>query len=66
MVKKCLECKYYKKREDKCYNQCELKSRLMRTDETCTDFTPKNDDDTMLKELEERVAKLERIVMRIL
>lgn len=67
MIKKCLECKYFKKGR---YNgECELHNRYKRNDGTCEDFTckcgeTKNDKEyeDRLDELELRIFRLERLV----
>ena len=69
MVKKCLECKYYEARESSIYGRCRLNDYLTRTNETCTDFTAAREESkssTALEELEDRVSKLEKLMMRIL
>ena len=67
MVRKCLECKYFKETG---YNgNCKLHNRYKRNNDTCDDFTckcdkTKNDKEyeDRLDELELRIFKLERLV----
>lgn len=72
MVKKCLECKYFKKRDTDRYGKCALhvRSGLKNTDDTCDDFTPiagENDKlaNLSITALELRVSRLENMVQNI-
>ena len=72
MVKKCLECKYFKKGDTDRYGRCALhvRSGLINTDDTCGDFTPiagENDKLTNLSitALELRISRLEDMVQNI-
>ena len=66
MVKKCLECKYYEAREGRIYGRCRLNNCLIRTNETCTDFTAAREESKSSTTLVDRVSKLEKLMMRIL
>ena len=73
MVKKCIECKYFeelKKVGGGCYGRCNLHGYLVKTDETCVDFTEDKVNTEIENEklayLEKRIEKLESIVMRLL
>lgn len=67
MVRKCLECKYFK---DNGYNgNCILHNRYKKRSDSCEDFTCKCDEikndkeyEDRLDELELRIFKLERMV----
>ena len=61
MVRKCIECKYFKHDGSDVYGRCRLINRYMRPNETCDDFTNKADKDDYNKihELEMRIEKLE-------
>lgn len=61
MVRKCIECKYFKHDGSDVYGRCRLINRYMRPNETCDDFTNKADkeDYNKIHELEMRIEKLE-------
>ena len=61
MVRKCIECKYFKHDGSDVYGRCRLINRYMRPNETCDDFTNKADKESYNKihELEMRIEKLE-------
>lgn len=69
-VRKCLECKYFKKPEGRSgLGDCELNNSRTFTYDSCSDFTDKNTPSPeagSIQALEERVAQLERLVMRLL
>lgn len=61
MVRKCIECKYFKHDGSDVYGRCRLINRYMRPNETCDDFTNKSDKEyyNKIHELEMRIEKLE-------
>ena len=61
MVRKCIECKYFKHDGSDVYGRCRLINRYMRPNETCNDFTNKYDKEyyNKIHELEMRIEKLE-------
>ena len=61
MVRKCIECKYFKHNGSDVYGRCRLINRYMRPNETCDDFTNKADkeDYNKIHEVEMRIEKLE-------
>ena len=61
MVRKSIECKYFKHDGSDVYGRCRLINRYMRPNETCDDFTNKADkeDYNKIHELEMRIEKLE-------
>lgn len=61
MVRKCIECKYFKHDGSDVYGRCRLINRYMRPNETCDDFTNKADKEyyNKIHELETRIEKLE-------
>ena len=61
MVRKCIECKYFKHDGSDVYGRCRLINRYMRPNETCDDFTNKANKENYNKihELEMRIEKLE-------
>ena len=61
MVRKCIECKYFKHDGSDVYGRCRLINRYMRPNETCNDFTNKDDKEyyNKIHELEIRIEKLE-------
>ena len=61
MVRKCIECKYFKHDNSDVYGRCRLINRYMRPNETCDDFTNKADKEyyNKIHELEMRIEKLE-------
>ena len=61
MVKKCIECKYFKYEGSDVHGRCRLINRYMRPNETCNDFTNKADKEyyNKIHELEMRIEKLE-------
>ena len=61
MVKKCIECKYFKHDNSNVFSRCRLINRYVHPNETCDDFTNKDDKENYNKihELEMRIEKLE-------
>ena len=61
MVRKCIECKYFKHEGSDVYGRCRLINKYMRPNETCNDFTNKDDKEyyNKIHELEMRIEKLE-------
>ena len=61
MVRKCIECKYFKHDGSDVDGRCRLINRYMRPNETCDGFTNKADKENYNKihELEMRNEKLE-------
>ena len=61
MVRKCIECKYFKHDGSDVYGRCRLINRYMRPNETCDDFTNKADKEyyNKIHEVEMRIEKLE-------
>ena len=70
--KLCMECKYYDYRKGKLINRCELDGSCKMPNDSCVNYTTKEEEvkhnirDCSYEELENRVAKLESIVMRLL
>ena len=66
MVRKCIECKYFKHDGSDVYGRCRLINRYMRPNETCDDFTNKADKENYNKihELEMRIEILEKIIRK--
>ena len=66
MVRKCIECKYFKHDGSDVYGRCRLINRYMRPNETCDDFTNKADkeDYNKIHELEMRLEILEKIIRK--
>lgn len=61
MVRKCIECKYFKHDGSDVYGRCRLINKYMRPNETCNDFTNKYDKEyyNKIHELEMTIEKLE-------
>ena len=63
MVRKCIECKYFKCDGSGICGKCRLINRYMRPNETCDDFTNK-EDYNKIHELEMRIEILEKIIRK--
>ena len=65
MVRKCIECKYFKHDGSDVYGRCRLINRYMRPNETCDDFTNKEECHNNRFNLKEYYNKIHELEMRI-